>query len=101
MQGSIPVDVDQLVFVAMGTPRPKLRNRQTGEVAMARGQQISVVPVAALARDESNDEDDGDILRVQVLGEPEGIKRGMPLQITGLVARPYDFKDERNEQRFG
>lgn len=100
---SIPVDLEQLVFVAMGSPRAKVRNRQTGEVVMARGQRVTVVPIAALAADEAGgEEDDGAILRVQVLGEVEGIRRGMPVQVAGLVARPYDFKDERSgEHKFG
>jgi hypothetical protein len=99
---SIPVDVDQLVFIAMGDPRPKLRNRQTGEVATDKqGRPTYVVPVAALRADDE-EEGDGSLIKIQVSGEPVGIRRGLPIQVESLMARSWEIRDEKTgEPRFG
>lgn len=98
---NIPVDVTQLVFLAMGPARPKLKDRRTGEVATdQQGRAITVVRVACVPIDETSD-DDGDMDLIQTTAEVRPMRRGTQLAVTGLVARPYAFRDQAGEQRAG
>jgi hypothetical protein len=98
---NIPVDVTQLVCLAMGPARPKIKNRQTGEVATdQQGRPITQLRVACVPVDETSD-DDGDMDVIQTTAEVPPMRRGTQLVVTGLVARPYAFRDQSGEQRAG
>lgn len=98
---SIPVDVSKLVFLALEPPRPKLRDRRTGEQATDRdGRPVTALRCACVPADESSD-DIPDIEVIQTISEVPTLRRGAPVQLVGLVARPYAFKDDSGTQRAG
>src|SRR5262249_37437348 len=81
--------------------RPKIRDRKTGQVATdPQGRPVTVVRCALLGADESSEED-GSLELVHTVAEVGAIKRGTPVVLSGLVARPYAFKDASGEQRAG
>ncbi len=98
---SIPVDVAKIVFLAMSAPRPTLKDRRTGEVATDReGRTVTALRCACVPRDESS-EDIPEMELIQTVAEVPPIRRGTQVQVTGLVARPYAFKDNSGAQRAG
>ena len=98
---SIPVDVARMVFLAMESPRPKVKDRRTGEVAVDRdGRPVTVVRCACVPADEASDEDAA-LEVIQTVAEVPPLRRGSQVTITGLVARPWSFRDERGEVKAG
>ena len=98
---SIPVDVSRMVFLAVEAPRPKLRDRRTGQVATDRdGHPVTAIRCACVPADEAS-EDDAALEVIQTIAQVPAIKRGTPVQVNGLTARPYAFKDERGEFKSG
>ncbi|MBO2531255.1 MAG: hypothetical protein CW348_15680 [Thermobifida sp.] len=84
---SIPVDVSRMVFIAAGPVRPKLVNRQTGELKTnAQGVQLWQVKVLAQV-----DEQDGEALLISFPAQsPPHLRLGMPLRVSGLTAIPWE-----------
>lgn len=84
---SIPVDTARMVFIAAGPVRPKLVNRQTGEIKVnAAGVQLWQVKVLAQV-----DEQDGEALTVSFPAQsPPSLRLGVPLRVSGLVAIPWE-----------
>lgn len=85
---SIPVDTARMVFMAAGGARPKLKNRETGEIRLnAQGVQVWQVKVLAQV-----DDNDGDALLISFPAQtPPPLRLGMPLRVSGLVAIPWEM----------
>ncbi|GAB3211235.1 hypothetical protein GCM10027294_32720 [Marinactinospora endophytica] len=84
---SIPVDTSRMTVIAAGPVRPKLVNRQTGEIKVnAAGVQLWQVKVLAQV-----DEQDGEALTVSFPAQsPPQLRLGVPLRVAGLVAIPWE-----------
>ncbi|MER7702177.1 hypothetical protein ABTX81_04640 [Kitasatospora sp. NPDC097605] len=91
----IPVDTTGALVMVTQPPRPKLKNRQTGEMAMdaETGAPLVTLDVTFVANGEA------DILSLTVPqpGIPEGLAPGMLVSLTRLIARPWE--NEFNGQR--
>lgn len=74
-------------------PTPRVRDRETGEVRKDRdGRTQFSVGVCVIQ------ERDSDVIAVTVAGEPAGLLRGMLVAVRGLVATPWEQRDERSGQ---
>ncbi|WP_370069640.1 hypothetical protein [Streptacidiphilus sp. MAP5-3] len=82
------VDTSNAQVLLMQNRGPKLKNRETGEIATDRdtGATLMVLDLAYLANGEA------DVLTVTVPepGIPADLMPGMPVRITGLIARPWE-----------
>jgi hypothetical protein len=97
----IPVDVSQFIFIAMEGPKPKLRNRKTGEQSLDRdGRPVNVVRCACVPADESS-EAVPEIEAIHTIADTPSLRRGAPVQVRGLVARPWSFQDDSGKERSG
>lgn len=85
---TIPVDTSRMAFIAAGPVRPRLVNRETGELKTnAQGIQMWQLRVLAQV-----DDQDGEALLVSFPAQtPPTVRLGMPLQIRGLTAIPWEF----------
>ena len=98
---SIPVDISKIMFLALGTPKPKIKNRQTGEQSMDRdGRPVTAVRCACVPTEES-DADVAEIEEIRTVSEVPPLRRGAPVQLIGLVAKPWSFRDDNGKERFG
>lgn len=85
---SIPVDTSNAMIMLALLRGPKMKNRKTGELATDAdtGATLMIVDVTFIA--------DGaaEVLSLSVPepGIPEGLTPGMPVRLTGLVARPWE-----------
>ncbi|MFF7990249.1 hypothetical protein ACFZDG_10720 [Kitasatospora xanthocidica] len=84
----IPVDTTAALVMVAQAPRPKLKNRQTGEPAVdaETGAMLVTLDVTFVANGEA------DILSLTVPqpGVPEGLAPGMLVTLTRLIARPWE-----------
>ncbi|WP_031476689.1 SCO3933 family regulatory protein [Streptomyces bicolor] len=84
----IPVDTSAMTVMLIQTPEKKVKNRETGEVATDRqsGQVLYNVNVAVVM--------DGRPDAVTIVVAEDGIQpdlvAGMPVELPGLVARPWE-----------
>jgi hypothetical protein len=83
----LPVDTSAMTLVAMAPPEPVVDFATRAPKADGNGQPLYTVQVAAMFQDQ------GEVLAVKVAGEPAGITAGLPVQITGLVAQPWELGD--------
>ena len=84
---NIPVDTSRMAFMAAGSPRPKLKDRQTGEIKYnADGSPIWQLKVPAQVEDH-----DGEPLLIS-FPSPNAItaRLGTPLTVQGLTAIPWE-----------
>jgi hypothetical protein len=81
------VDTAAMTLVAMAAPEPVVDFATRQPKADGNGQPLYTVQVAAMY------EDQGEVLAVKVAGEPAGITAGAPVQITRLVAQPWELGD--------
>jgi hypothetical protein len=81
----LPVDTSAMTLVAMAPPEPVVDFATRAPKADANGLPLYTVQVAALFQDQ------GEVLAVKVAGEPVGITAGAPVQISGLVAQPWEL----------
>jgi hypothetical protein len=95
---TIPVDIAGTVFMAAGTPVPKLADRETGELKTDR-EGRTLYEVSVLKRDPSATR--AELIAVTVAGEPAGVDMGVPLHITGLVAYVWGMNDRDGNLRYG
>jgi hypothetical protein len=86
----LPVDTSAMTLVAMAAPEPVVDFTTRQPKADANGQPLFTVQVAAMYGDQ------GEVLAVKVAGQPAGIRAGMAVEISGLVAQPWELGD-----RFG
>ena len=97
----IPVDASKIIFIAMEGPKPKLKNRKTGEHSLDReGRPVHVVRCACVPADESS-EAVPEIEAIHTIADIPTLRRGAPVQVNGLVARPWAFQDDSGQQRSG
>lgn len=84
---SIPVDTSRMVFMAAGSPRPKIKDRQTGEIKFnADGMQLWQIKVLAQV-----DDNDGEPLLVTFPASHAPVARlGTLLRVEGLTAIPWE-----------
>jgi hypothetical protein len=91
----IPVDTSAATVMVAKNPQPKVRDRRTGEIATDAdtGAKLMVVDVMFAANDEV------EILAVTVpeTGISGELTMGMPVALTGLIARPWE--NEFNGQK--
>lgn len=74
-------------------PTPRVRDRESGEVRKDRdGRTQFSVGVCVIQ------ERDSDVVSVTVAGEPAGLVRGAPVAVRGLVAIPWEQRDDRSGQ---
>ncbi|WP_394430441.1 SCO3933 family regulatory protein [Streptomyces sp. SGAir0957] len=84
----IPVDTREMTVMLIQAPEPKVKNKETGEIATDRtsGQTLFNVNVAVIV--------DGrpDALSIVVAqdGMQPDLVPGMPVEFVGLVARPWE-----------
>ncbi|MEU4494639.1 hypothetical protein AB0F96_14595 [Streptomyces sp. NPDC023998] len=83
----IPVDTAVMTVMLIQAPEPKLKNRETGEVAVDKsGKTLFNVNVAVIV--------DGRPDAVAVVVVEDGVQPdlfpGMPVALPGLVARPWE-----------
>jgi len=85
---AIPVDTSRMVFIAAGPVRPRLVNRQTGELKVnSEGVQLWQLRVLAQV-----DDQDGEALLISFPAQsPPSVRLGMPLRVQGLTAIPWEF----------
>jgi hypothetical protein len=76
-----------MTLVAMAPPEPVVDFATRAPKADANGLPLYTVQVAAMFQDQ------GEVLAVKVAGEPAGISAGLPVQVSGLVAQPWELGD--------
>jgi hypothetical protein len=81
-----PVDTRAMTLVAMATPEPVVDFATGKPKADAAGQPLYTVQVAAMF------EGQGEVLAVKVAGQPAGITPGLPVQVEGLIAQPWELE---------
>ncbi|GAB2527191.1 SCO3933 family regulatory protein [Nocardiopsis aegyptia] len=84
---NIPVDTAQMTFIAAGSPRPKVKDRQTGEIKYnADGSPMWQLKVLAQVED-----NDAETLLVSFPAAHAITARlGTPLTVQGLTAIPWE-----------
>jgi len=85
----IPVDTTKLTFVCVADPRPRVLNKETGEVKTDKNGQ-TVYEVAVSAADDSGRIE---LLRLGVSGEPS-VNVGMPVRPVDLVGYAWEMTRE-------
>ncbi|NBM16725.1 hypothetical protein [Streptomyces sp. GC420] len=84
----IPVDTSSATLLVTKLPEVKVRDRQTGEVAVdpVTNQRLMVLELVFIAQGGS------DMIKVTVpeQGVGEGLVMGAPVFLSGLVARPWE-----------
>ncbi|MFE6727541.1 hypothetical protein ACFVDN_06545 [Streptomyces californicus] len=84
----IPVDVSAATLLVTKLPEVKMKDRQTGEVAVdpTTNQRLMVLELVFIAQGGS------DMIKVTVPepGIGEGLVMGVPVILSGLVARPWE-----------
>lgn len=84
----IRVETSTATILLTEAPAPKLRDRQTGEIAKdsVSGEALMTVGVVYI------DEGESGLIQVTVpeSGVAEGLALGMPVSLPGLVARPWE-----------
>ncbi|URN16507.1 MULTISPECIES: hypothetical protein [Streptomyces] len=84
----IPVDTSAATLLVTKLPEVKVKDRQTGEVAVdaVTGQRLMVLELVFIADGGS------DMIKVTVpeQGIGEGLVMGAPVVLSGLVARPWE-----------
>ena len=76
-----------MTLVAMAAPEPVVDFATRQPKADGNGLPLYTVQVAAMF------EDQGEVLAVKIAGEPAGITAGLPVQLTRLVAQPWELGD--------
>lgn len=91
----IPVDTSGATVMVAKPPRPKVRDRRTGEIAIdaETGAKLMTVDVMFAA----NDEVEILSLTVPETGISGDLVMGTPVALTGLIARPWE--NEFNGQK--
>ena len=95
---SFKIDTSTAVVFVATAPTPKLKNKQTGEVAVDHETGATLMVVGLLISDEG----EGNLYQVAVpkTGIQEDLTPGMPVSVVGLKAR--DWENEINgKQRHG
>ncbi|MFJ3944433.1 SCO3933 family regulatory protein [Streptomyces griseoaurantiacus] len=84
----IRVDASTATILLTEAPAPKVRDRQTGEIAKdaVSGEALMTVGVVFI------DEGDSSLIQVTIpeSGVTEGLAVGSPVSLPGLVARPWE-----------
>jgi hypothetical protein len=84
----IRVDAASATILLTEAPAPKVRDRQTGEIAKdtVSGEALMTVGVVFI------DEGDSSIIQVTIpeSGVTEGLTVGAPVSLPGLIARPWE-----------
>ncbi|MEU0068541.1 hypothetical protein ABZ027_03045 [Streptomyces sp. NPDC006332] len=84
----IRVDASSATILLTEAPTPKVRDRQTGEIAKdtVSGEALMTVGVVFI------DEGDSSLIQVTVpeSGVTEGLAVGSPVSLPGLIARPWE-----------
>lgn len=92
----IPVDTSKLTFVCVAAPRPRVLNRDTGEIKTDKNGQ-TVYEVALSVTDETGRIE---LIRVGVAGEPSSVTLGMPVRPVDLVGYVWEMS-RGGEARWG
>ncbi|MCE7079978.1 hypothetical protein [Streptomyces sp. ST2-7A] len=91
----IPVDTSSAMVLVAQPAQPKVTNRQTGEIAIDRETGVKLLTVDVLFVMDGQAE----VLNVTIpeTGVSGELTTGMPVALTGLVARPWenDFNGQR------
>ncbi|GHC52396.1 SCO3933 family regulatory protein [Streptomyces cinnamoneus] len=84
----IPVDTTQMIVMLIQAPEPKVKNRETGELAHDRttGKTLYNVNVAVIVEGKP----DAVTIVVAEDGISPDLVPGMPVTFPGLVARPWE-----------
>jgi hypothetical protein len=90
-----PIDMAQMTFMTAGDPRPVYvydpENRETRQQRTdANGVPLFSVRVFA------SGEEVGQVIEVKTAGEPTGIRRNMPVRMTGLSIQPWQLKSGKS-----
>ncbi|WP_329119702.1 SCO3933 family regulatory protein [Streptomyces sp. NBC_01465] len=92
---SFKIDVSTAVVFVATAPTPKLKNKQTGEIAVDQETGAQLATVGLLISDEG----EGNLYQVAVpaTGLPKELAPGTPVSVVGLKARDWEF--EANGQK--
>ena len=82
----LPVDTSAMTLVAMAPPEPVVDFATGQPKADQAGRPLYTVQVAAMF------DGQGEVLAVKVAGQPAGISAGLPVQVEGLVAQPWELE---------
>ncbi|WP_435610500.1 SCO3933 family regulatory protein [Streptomyces sp. C10-9-1] len=84
----IRIDASNATILLTEAPAPKVRDRQTGEIAKdaASGEALMTVGVVYI------DEGESSLIRVTIpeSGVTDGLAVGAPVSLPGLIARPWE-----------
>ncbi|MVO86504.1 hypothetical protein GPA10_17480 [Streptomyces sp. p1417] len=85
---TIRVETSAATILLTEAPEPKVRNRQTGEIAKdaTSGESLMTIGVVYIEEGESS------LIKVTIpeSGVSEGLTLGAPVSLPGLVARPWE-----------
>jgi hypothetical protein len=83
----LPIDLSSLQFIAGSDPAGVLDMERRPRADKATGELLWGLDLVVLGG-----EDGAEVWPVRVVGEPKGIKIGVPLRVTGLVAAPWEIE---------
>jgi len=86
----LPIDTSHMTFLTAGDPRPVLDYETKEPRATKDGTPLYSVRVFA------SGEDIGQVIEVKTAGEPTGVKRNMPVRMTGLTVQPWTLKNGKS-----
>ena len=86
----LPIDTSQMTFMTAGDPRPVLDYDTKQPRADRDGRPLFAVRVFA------SGEDIGHLIEVKTAGEPIGVRRNMPVHLSGLTVQPWQLKNGKS-----
>ncbi|MEO3764590.1 hypothetical protein [Streptomyces phytophilus] len=90
---ALPIDTAKYTGIICAVPpAPRIANRETGQLRVDRetGKTLFQVGLCLMAGTSA------DVVNVTVVGEPNGVQLGIPVQVRDLIATPWE-----NEGRHG
>jgi hypothetical protein len=86
----LPIDTAQMTFHTASDPRPVLDFETKDQRTDKDGIPLFSVRVFA------SGEDIGQVLEVKTAGEPNGVRRNMPVRLAGLTVQPWQLKNGKS-----
>lgn len=83
----LPIDLSNLQFIAGSDPASVLDMERRPRADKATGELLWGLDLVVLGG-----EDGAEVWPVRVVGEPKGIKTGLALRVSGLVAAPWEIE---------
>jgi hypothetical protein len=87
----VPIDVSKLTLIAGGPGSPVVKDRSTGELATDPVTNKTWFSVNVIVFAEGDDQPQ--VWKVKVAGEPQGLAQGVAVKVTGLVANYWEMNE--------